>query len=442
MVEGEEVGDPAMAKPSAQAEVVVLRREIERAVAELHALRDAQAAQDAIARSRSLEAVGRLAGGIAHDFDNLLTSLVDSIDDARRASAGGASTDPHLERATAAARDASRIAKQLLAFAGQGLRQGEVVDLALETQRSLVILKRLVDAGVEMTVDTPSEPLWVYVERGHLTQILLHLVVNARDAMPGGGKLSIEVAPAVSAAPDGSLRPGARLRFTDTGVGIPAADLPRIFDPFFTTKLPGRGAGLGLSTVFGFVQGSGGDVDARSEEGLGTTFDLWFRAAPAPAMPVRRKSSPRFAAVGSGAAPADAVSPSSATEPKTILVVEDNASLAETCVAIFEGAGYRVLVASDGAAALEILERERHVATVLSDVVMPRLSGIELARKLAVSHPDLRVVLWSGYPQELSTEALVGGGHPGARSNVVSVLPKPVEADTLLRAVGIASARD
>ncbi len=439
MVEGNEVGDPAAAKPSSLAEVVVLRREIERVHDELHEMREAHAGESAAARTRSLEAVGRLAGGIAHDFDNLITSLLDNLEGAKRLTSAGSPAEPHLDRATSIARDAGRITKQLLSFAGQGMGQGkghglgdrDAIDLAQETQRSLVILRRLVDADVDVIVDVPSEPTWVFLERGHLTQILLNLVVNARDAMPGGGKLTIEVRPlARPIAPGAELHPGGMLRFADSGAGIPASDLPRIFDPFFTTKLPGRGAGLGLSTVFGLVQSSGGDVTVRSEEGKGSTFDLWFRAAPAPAAAAKSRRSPQLLAPVGVAAPV--------TRP-TILVVEDNASLAETCVAIFEGAGYRVLVAPDGVAALEVVARERDVATVLSDVVMPRLSGIELARKLAVTHPGIRLVLWSGYPQELSTEALRGA--PGGRSNVVSVLPKPVEADTLLRAVSDAAAR-
>jgi signal transduction histidine kinase/ActR/RegA family two-component response regulator len=433
MVEGNEVGDAAAAKPSSHAEVVVLRREIERVLEELRAMREAHAAEAALARSRSLEAVGRLAGGIAHDFDNLLGSLGESLEAAKRASNPGGAAEVHLEQAASIARDASRITKQLLTFAGRSLgadAQGEVVDLAQETQRSLVILRRLVGGEVEVQVDVPTEPVWVFLERGHLTQILLNLVVNARDAMPHGGKLAIEVRPlACARTPGGELQPGGLLRFADSGIGIPAVDLPRIFDPFFTTKLPGRGAGLGLSTVFGVVNAAGGEVAVRSAEGRGTTFDVWLRAAPAPAAQARRRSSQRIT-------PPDLARP---VVKRTILVVEDNASLAETCVAIFEGAGYRVLVAPDGVAALDLVERERDISMVLSDVVMPRLSGLELAKRLALSHSAIRVVLWSGYPQEVSTEAIAAD--PALRCNVAAVLPKPVEADTLLEAVAQAARR-
>jgi two-component system cell cycle sensor histidine kinase/response regulator CckA len=201
----------------------------------------------------------------------------------------------------------------------------------------------------------------------------------------------------------------------DTGEGMSAETLQRIFDPFFTTKLPGKGTGLGLSTVYGIVRGRGGDVDVRSQEGGGTTFDLWFPLAAPPAPPSRRAT-----------APVAAVSPGT-----TVLVVEDSSALAETCFAILSGAGYRVLTAKDGIAALEVLEKHEEIALVLSDVVMPRLSGVDLAARLAESRPALRLVLWSGYPQGVAT--------PGG--NVAAVLPKPVEPEALLKALARAAAK-
>ncbi len=371
----------------------------------------------ALARSQTLEAVGRLAGGIAHDFNNLLTVMLGSVSLAQQATVQGNDPRPMLDQVATVAREASRLTRQLLTFASRELGGPEVIDVGEEVQVSLGILRRLVEDDVTVELVTPSEPVWVSLQRAQLTQVLLNLVVNARDAMPRGGKLELSVERAPRGEPGGDeAQPGVRVRVQDSGEGMSADTLRRIFDPFFTTKLPGKGTGLGLSTVYGIVRGRGGDVDVRSEEGRGTVFDLWFPLAVPPAPPSRRASVP-IAAVAPGT---------------TVLVVEDSGPLAETCVAILGSAGYRVLTAKDGVAALETIEKEGdRVAIVLSDVVMPRLSGIDLAARLAEIRPATRVVLWSGYPQ--------GIGAQGA--NVFAVLPKPVEPEALLRTLARAAAR-
>jgi PAS domain S-box-containing protein len=371
--------------------------------------------ESALARAQTLEAVGRLAGGVAHDFNNLLTVLLGNVSLAQREVADGLDPTATLAQVAQVAREASRLTRQLLTFASREVGGVEVIDLAEEARGLMGVLRRLVEDDVQLAVEASREPVWVGLQRAQLTQILLNLVINARDAMPRGGRLLVEVTTAHHALAGAEPRRVARLRVEDAGEGIPSETLRRIFEPFFTTKLPGKGTGLGLSTVYGIVRGRGGDIDVRSVEGKGTCFDLWLPLAAPPPPPSRRSTAP-VPAVSVGA---------------TILVVEDNAPLAETCVAILGGAGYRVLVAKDGVAALDVMAREGDaVAAVLSDVVMPRLSGPELAARLAELSPRTRVVLWSGYPQ--------GTSEPGP--NVTAVLPKPVDPDALLRALARAVA--
>ncbi|HUO60460.1 MAG TPA: ATP-binding protein [Candidatus Acidoferrales bacterium] len=384
-----------------------------RAEADLHGL------QEQLHQAAKMEAVGRLAGGIAHDFNNQLT-IVQSYCKLLLAHLPSDSSDSkrQIGEIFRAAERSAQLTRQLLAFGRKQTLHPEV--LALKDVLPLLSdpLARIIGEQVRMKMDV-GDDLWnVKVDRNQLEQAIINLAVNARDAMPGGGTLSIEVHNVVLDPEDALRHLGAHendyvcLSIRDTGTGIDEASRARIFEPFFTTKPMGVGTGLGLSLVYGFVKQSGGWVDVTSKVGQGSCFSLYFPKAT------------DTVASSSIVAPKDP-SPEAGTE--TILVIEDQEALRELTSHILESGGYHVLQAEDGYAALEISRNcDRNIDLVLSDVVMPGMSGPEVVKELRRRRPELKAILVTGHAEE----SVVGASDLNAQ-----IMTKPFTPESLFRTV-------
>jgi len=341
-------------------------------------------------QSQRVETVGRLAGGIAHDFNNLLTVILNTVDLAERAlvDAGPLRDDLSTIR-TAAARSAA-LTGQLLAFSRKQILQPTRTDVNEVVRRVLPMLRRLIDERIEVSQSLSSSACVVMADPVQLEQVLLNVAINARDAMPDGGRLLIESklldldAAYARSHPTVAPGPHVMLAVSDTGVGMDEETKARMFDPFFTTKELGRGTGLGLSTVYGIVKQTGGHVWVYSEPGMGTSIKVYLPAVGGEASNDAPRV-PQHLSAGS----------------ETILVVEDEEILREVAVRILQSAGYTVLTASHGAEAIDRLsEHGPEVSLVLTDVVMPGMSAREMAASMAERFPSVRVLYTSGYTDD------------------------------------------
>jgi PAS domain S-box-containing protein len=381
--------------------------------------RKVERTEEQLRHAQKMEAVGRLAGGVAHDFNNLL-----SVIQSAAALALGAVEDPaevrgDLAEIQLAAERASRLTRQLLAFGRRQLLEPRVLDLNEVLLTSREMLVRMI--GEDITLEYVQAPDLgrVKVDVGQLEQVVLNLVVNARDAMPRGGRLTIETANVVFDAAYGEthpdVKPGAHvmLAVSDTGAGMDRATLERAFEPFFTTQEQGKGTGLGLSTVFGIVKQSGGSIFAYSEPGRGATFKLYFPRADE----LRVPSETRLPAVRNTA------------RGETVLVAEDDEQVRAVLRRVLGRAGYRVLEARSGGDALAVAERYAgHIDLLVSDVVMPEMGGPELGGALRSRRPELRLLYMSGY----TDDAVV---RHGLLEGEVAFLQKPITPELLLRKV-------
>jgi PAS domain S-box-containing protein len=341
-------------------------------------------------QSQKMEVVGRLAGGIAHDFNNLLTVINMTADLAAETLRNGDPLREDLAEIRSAGERAASLTRQLLAFSRKQILTPGVLDLGALVQDMSAMLQRLIGEDIQFAVKASDGLGSVKADRGQIEQVIMNLAVNARDAMPGGGKLTIETRDVLidestlAAHPGMHAGPHVMVAVTDTGSGMDDATRARIFEPFFTTKDPGKGTGLGLSTVYGIVKQSGGGVWVYSEPGRGTTFTIYL---------------PRI----SGPLPAVAAAPrpTASTGTETILVVEDEAALRMLATRMLRSAGYTVLEAANAEAALLLVQRQKQpVHVLLTDVVMPGLSGRELATQLAGIRPELKVLYTSGYTDD------------------------------------------
>ncbi len=358
-------------------------------------------------RAQRLEALGRLAGGVAHDFNNLLTVIQGNLELARREGGGSPAVDEILGEIGEAARRGMQVTAQLLAFGRRQPLTSAPVDLRSVLEEGEGILRRVVGEEVELQIERGAEPAVLDVDRTGLEQAILNLAINARQAMPHGGRLSLVVRTEERLSPADRLRfpeadsgPHVLLEVSDTGVGMSPEIQARAFEPFFTTRGREGGTGLGLSSVYGTVAQSGGSIAAESEPGRGATFTLCFPASSAtPPTGVREERLPEQKSSGRG---------------ETILLVEDDPGVRRALVRVLEGAGYRVLPAGSAEEARGLLsERGEEVRLCLTDVVLPGASGVSLAAHLRQEWPDIPVLAMTGYTEErLSTGGAEAGNLP------------------------------
>src|SRR5881275_876306 len=365
-----------------------------------------------------MEAVGRLAGGVAHDFNNLLT-VITSYSALLLEDLG--SDDPKrddVQQIRKAAEAAATLTRQLLAFSRQQVLQPKALDLKATVAGTEKLLKRLIGEDIQLTTVLAPDLGVVKADPGQIEQIIINLAVNARDAMPSGGRLTIEAANVdmdeAYVRGHAPASPGryVMLALSDTGIGMDEQTKARIFEPFFTTKEKGKGTGLGLSTVYGIVKQSGGYVWVYSEPGHGTTFKVYLPRVDAPAEP---QAPPREAATVTGT--------------ETILLAEDDEILRPLTKGLLARLGYTVLDAESAEQALAVAgARQGPIHLLVADVVMPGASGRELARRLAQSRPETRVLYVSGY----TDDAIV---HHGMLDPGLKFLQKPFTPAALARKV-------
>jgi PAS domain S-box-containing protein len=369
-------------------------------------------------QSQKMDAIGRLAGGVAHDFNNLLTAISGYSDilyrsfdpmDPRRADA---------EEIKSTAQRAAALTQQLLAFSRRQIIQPTVVDMNAVVANLQKMLNRLIGEDIDLVTVLEPRLKPSRADVGQMEQVLLNLTVNSRDAMPEGGKLIIETSnaeltPDYAAGHDG-VAPGryVLLTVTDTGCGMDENTVNHLFEPFYTTKEQGRGTGLGLSTVYGIVQQSGGHIRVFSKSGKGTTFKIYIPQASAPTQAPDRVAESEDFFRGS----------------ETLLLVEDDPTVRRLAERVLRSSGYSLLVAASGAEALRLLKEGDPLDMLVTDVVMPGMSGPDLAKQLRLSRPELKVLFLSGYMEDdLRTRVLTDGSY--------AYIPKPFRPNDLTKKI-------
>jgi two-component system cell cycle sensor histidine kinase/response regulator CckA len=379
-------------------------------------VRERREAEERLRQSQKLEALGRLAGGVAHDFNNLLSVILGFTDLAVSdpgASAGIRADLDEVRRAGERARDLTR---QLLAFSRHQVLEPKVLDVNVVLTGMENMLRRLLGESVELSFRTFGELEKIKVDQGQLEQIIMNLAVNAKDAMATGGRLTFETASVeldeeyARQHPDVTPGPYVLITVTDTGVGMEPAVRARAFEPFFTTKEQGRGTGLGLATTFGIVRQSGGHISVRSDSGQGTTFEIYF--PPTEQATAVVPSRPDASVVGG---------------TETVLLVEDEAQVRGLVRLVLRRNGYDVLEAPGPGEAILIVEQSSSpIHLILTDIVMPRMNGVDLAARLMLQRPGMRVLYMSGYTESpIHLEEATRG----------RFLQKPFTPSALLRAV-------
>lgn len=379
--------------------------------------------EERLRQAEKMESIGALAGGIAHDFNNLLTVITGYAQIGLAQTAAIDAAYKKFQEIAGAAQRATGLTKQLLAFSRKQVLQSMRLVLNDVIADTETLLKRVIGEHIVLHMTYSPEPIAILADRTQLEQVLINLAVNARDAMPTGGRLQIQISRTAISAGDpgarGIIPPGryAIVEVADTGCGMDAATKARAFEPFFTTKKPGEGTGLGLATVYGIVKQTGGYIFVESEPGQGTGFTLYFPEVEAPAS--------RSAAVGS--ASATPANPAFKPNNITILFIEDDVSVRRLVHQLLESHGYQILSAADGEAGLKAAESHpKPIDVLVTDVVMPRLNGAETAKRLLEKHPRLKVLYTSGYADNTIL-------HHGLVQSEVAFLPKPFQPNALLK---------
>ena len=398
---------------------IMLRRTLEaRAQRLVQVEREAAQLQRRIAQQERLESIGKLAGGVAHDFNNLLAIILNYAAFVAEAAEDRPDLLPDIEQVQSAAQRAVALTRQLLIFGRRDLVHDEVVDINKVIADSERLLRSAVGEHIEFRAELAASAPQVRIDTSHLEQVLLNLSVNARDAMPDGGSLLIETAQCRftdeerhGTAPGPG--PYVCLSVSDTGTGFTDEARQHVFEPFFTTKPTGRGTGLGLATVYGIAKEAGGDIQLDSEPGMGTTVRVYIPE------------------VGDAAL---ATVPASASDPvewegmgRTVLLVEDEPQLRQVTARVLEHHNYRLLVAGSPQDALAVIRGNAKVDLLLTDVVMPGMSGLQLADHAAALRPDLHILLISGFPRGLWDR--------GEADRDLAILQKPFDSGQLLRKV-------
>jgi two-component system cell cycle sensor histidine kinase/response regulator CckA len=370
-------------------------------------------------QSRKMEAVGRLAGGIAHDFNNLLTIIKGYTELALNRTASYPEIHADIERIENASERAAALVRQLLAFSRKQVLQPKTLDLNSIALNLDKLLRRLMDENIEMITRVDENLGAIKADPAQVEQVIMNLVVNARDAMPKGGRLTLETCntelDSAYASDHVSVRPGryVMLAVSDTGIGMDEETVAHIFEPFYTTKESGRGTGLGLSTVYGIVKQSGGYIWVYSEPGRGSTFKVYL---------------PRVDDLAPGAS-AERRTKDSRRGTETILLVEDEDGVRELAKSVLAAQGYEVLVAGRPDEAMALLQNhKKEIQLLLTDVIMPSMSGRELARQVTAVRPDIKVLFMSGY-----TDNVISAG--GMLEEGISFLQKPFTPTVLIQKV-------
>jgi PAS domain S-box-containing protein len=365
-------------------------------------------------QAQKLESVGRLAGSVAHDFNNLLTIingygrlLLEALQPSDRLYS-------YAEEVCKAGDHAVGLTRQLLAFGRKQILEPRLLDINTAVNDTGRMLRRLIGEDVELTTTLGSNAAMVMVDPDQLHQVIMNLAVNARDAMPDGGKLSIATENAdldessLPTHPEAAPGKYVVLTVADSGSGMDEQTLQSAFEPFFTTKEHGKGTGLGLSTVYGIVRQSGGWIEVRSEVGKGSTFKVYIPRTEDHPVPIQT------------AATAKALH-----GDETVLVVEDQDAVRELTKTVLEAYGYHVLEAKNGDEAVAFVERHpAEIHLLLTDVIMPGMNGMDLSRQLRILRPKLKVLFTSGYPAEVIARR-------GVLERDVAYLPKPLSPETL-----------
>src|SRR5579859_73964 len=376
---------------------------------------DRRGLEEHLRRAQKMEAIGQLAGGVAHDFNNLLMVIRGHVELLLNRPGIDPGTARNAEAIQKASDRAAGITQQLLAFSRKQVLQARVIEMRSVVSDIANLLRRLLGPMVEFRLQLPAEPLWVRADESQLEQVVLNLAINARDAMPTGGTVTAIIDRVAGDSPHVRRRPGMpaidyiRLRVIDTGTGMDAATQARIFEPFFTTKEFGKGTGLGLATVYGVVKQSDGWIWVDSMLGVGTTFEIFLPAVNEPEPESVAKEKIGIDAVGS----------------ETILIVDDEEGVREVATQYLSARGYRVLAAESATKALELAAAHAGPIHVLvTDAVMPGMSGAALAKTLLGQRPETKVLFMSGYSEDASLLE-------DARARGEAFLQKPFGLDSL-----------
>ena len=418
--------DDAVASMKAGAHDYIMKGNVARLIPAVdRELREAQQRQERkqleaqFLQAQKMESIGRLAGGVAHDFNNLLTSIMGHAQLGAMKLPEGHRLHEHLEEIQRASESASNLTKQLLAFSRRQVIEPKVVNLNDLLGNISKMLERLIGEDIELITLTKPDLGLVTVDPGQFEQVIMNLVINARDAIPQGGKIVIEAVNAIldsnQARQAGDITPGkyAMVLVTDDGTGMPDEVKEHIFEPFFTTKEEGKGTGLGLATCYGIINQSGGHIEVESRPGIGTTFTLYLPQVDSePTTPVADPSEEQARQLPKG--------------NETVLLAEDEPVVRSVLASMLNDQGYNVLQAANGDEALSLAQRHRQddIHLLLADIVMPQMNGIDLANQFLTIHPYTRILFTSGYPDE-----------PVLRQGSVDFIQKPFVPAALSRKV-------
>ena len=415
---GHRAAEPGSHSGTAAMETEIFQRAQEIQGANRQLRREQAELAEQLRQAQKLEAVGRLAGGIAHDFNNLLSVILMYTDELVEMLGPGGVGTAELQEIRLASGRAADLTRQMLAFSRQQVLDPKVIDLNEVVHRLEKMLTRVLGEDVELRSVLSPQLGHVRADPGQIEQVIMNLAVNARDAMPTGGRLTIATTGATLDEAYAREHLGVplgeyvMLSVSDTGIGMDKATQSRAFEPFFTTKEQGKGTGLGLSTVFGIVKQSGGHIWLYSEPGAGTTLRIYLPRVDGAAVPI--------GAMRTGPARGGS---------ETILLVEDEDQIRRVASAVLSRAGYRVMEARRPTEALEIFARDAETFDLLlTDVVMPEMSGRQLAERLIAGRAEIRVLFMSGY----TNDAIM---HHGVLAPGVSFIQKPLTPDTLIRKV-------
>ncbi len=405
--------------------IAQLQRELEAMNTTLEArvkerTRELEESMERLRQAEKMELVGRLAGGVAHDFNNLLTCILGNVELARMRTQPDAPVLRFLDDVELAARRSADLTYQLLAFARKQVIQPRLLSLNQCVNEAERLLQRTLGEHIKLVCELSPTPPMVMVDPGQISQVIINMGVNARDAMPKGGRLNIKASfetlddSVLKEYPD--VRPGryAVLTVADTGTGIVEAEQKRIFEPFYTTKKPGKGTGLGLATTYGIIKQHGGHIALKSVPGEGTTFSVY--------LPLCEDKEPLPAHESSGTAPAIGGTP-------TVLLCEDDDLVREVVEAALSDIGYTILVAQDGDQGLKMaLACPQPISLLITDFVMPSISGLELERRLRETQPHVKVLFITGYAENAISS-------PGANDKRRQLLQKPFSPKELFKKV-------